>query len=460
MQSESEFIDSILPMPKIKALKPLGIVDLFYYQDRCAKEFGISDNSFNLFCSIFYKNVSRLTPDAAAYLPEFELENLDATLDDFLDNELLAKIADFDSRFNIDNFKKYIKNFKIDSNIEILTAYIYDFFIDEKLGNDYLTHLLSNEFGISYYKLEPLIFEIKRDINTLRLNIATLKLNKESVDEKMLKAIKKEIRLLRNKLKLKKTKLKEMESIYNLYKTSGNLEKIRIIEEFERCGKMPDGFLKKEVDCIKHNLKLKKMVFDVLKNFYDNIKKSAFEYLQNNFEYCDERCSFERSTLKHFTNEEMDEKYRIICNADGRFVYASKPDEPLNVAIDKNSNVIFILRSSGDLYILPNSLGVVHHSSHNFDDVVAVGELGFSDGIITSVSNKSGHYKPKLNVIKKLADALTRIIPENKLYLHANAKVATYYFDKKSNTNEYTKEFFRNKLLGVERMGYDFLNRQ
>lgn len=136
--------------------------------------------------------------------------------------------------------------------------------------------------------------------------------------------------------------------------------------------------------------------------------------------------------LKHFTDEEM-EKYKARIK-DGKFV-----DEKENELNDINYR--FILRSTGELYFLPPTIKEVYpfytrHSSHNFSDVIAAGTLHIKNGIIWSVSNESGHYKPGLSAIRKLADALVSLIPDSE-----QRKLHTYYYNELRKCNKKTLVF-------------------
>jgi hypothetical protein len=123
---------------------------------------------------------------------------------------------------------------------------------------------------------------------------------------------------------------------------------------------------------------------------------------------------------------EDDLKYEIFLHRDGR-LYNNKNKLVSNWMFAKN----FVLDPSGRMYLFPSLFGILHHSSPTGGDpVLFAAEMRVIAGVIYSISNTSGHYKPSFDVMLKFLatlDALDAPVNNIRVYrakgVHAKGRL-------------------------------------
>jgi hypothetical protein len=106
----------------------------------------------------------------------------------------------------------------------------------------------------------------------------------------------------------------------------------------------------------------------------------------------------------------------LLSAANGR---VSQRDEPYDTTqfggIHGNAGVgIYVMTRTGQVYSGPGFISLLHHSSFLAGgDVAAAGEIRAVKGVVTEVSNNSGHYKPEAkylaNILNWLASGNIRL---------------------------------------------------
>lgn len=205
-------------------------------------------------------------------------------------------------------------------------------------------------------------------------------------------------------------------------------------------------FLSQQDDKVK--LLLINTFFECKGNFIDKIfsKMRSGELTLPNIKPCTRKWTLfnrNRDVISYFGNNIMKKQFRVGCDAEGKIYLGNSQDNKP----EDEKKYIYIVKENAEIYCLPEHISKYKHTSHNFEDVVAAGEIMFNNGIIIKISHNSGHYMPGPSSIRKFAVALKKRIGK-KAEIHKDAKCYIFCETGGKHTQAFTQKFWENTLSG------------